>query len=232
MKAFYKDSLVTIYHGDCRDIIPKLDFKADVILSDPPYGSGLANDYAARFKPSRKGNWWRNGDRTTNPRHKPIVGDAEPFDPSFLLSIPSRAKILWGANWFQNRLPDSGGWFVWDKRNGRRDVSESEWPMGEGELAWTNIGKGVRIFRHTWFGLIRDSEHGQHFHSTQKPVALMGWCLDKAKGGGLIVDPYMGSGPTLIAAKERGLKAIGIDIEEQNCETAARRASQQTLIFK
>jgi site-specific DNA-methyltransferase (adenine-specific) len=229
VRPYFKEGLVTIYHGDCRKILPRLKLSADVVLSDPPYGIGLATDYAERFSPSQKGSWWRNTDRSKCPRHKLIAGDDEPFDPAPLFSIKSRAYILWGANCYCGRLPDSGGWFLWDKRNGKRDVSGSKWPMGEGELAWTNLGKAVRIFRHTWFGLIRDSEAGEHYHSTQKPVALMGWCLDRAKATGLVVDPYMGSGSVLIAARDRGLPVIGIDLDKENCDVAIARLSQGTL---
>ena len=212
MKPYYQDDAVTIYNGDCRPMLSGLG-KVGLVLSDPPYGSGLSVDYAERFKNSRPGNWWRNTDRTKQARHVAIVGDDSPFDPSWLIAIPAEHRILWGANWYSDRLPDSGGWFVWDKRNGKRDVTESDWPMGEGELAWTDTGKAVRIFRHTWFGLIRDSEQGQHHHPTQKPVALMQWCIEMSKTSGVILDPYMGSGTTLRAAKDLGRKAIGIEIE-------------------
>lgn len=226
---YYDHAGITIYHGDCREILPHLP-KADLLLCDPPYGSGLSVDYAERFSPQPGSNrWWKSSDRKLSVRHKPIVGDDEPFDPAHLLSFPARVHVLWGANWYSSRLPDSGAWWVWDKRNGKRDVSDADWPMSEGELAWTDKGKGVRIFRHTWFGLIRDSEIGRHYHPTQKPVELMRWCIVSANAKGLIVDPYMGSGPVLEAAKLMGLSAVGIEIEEKYCEIAAKRLSQEVL---
>ena len=231
MKPYYTDAQVTIYHGDCRKILPQLEGTFDVVLTDPPYGIGLATDYAKRFRPAI-GKWWKVRSRESNIRHKPIIGDDEPFDPALLLGIPSRAKVFWGANCYLSKLPDRGGWWVWDKRNGKRDVSEADWPMGEGELAWTNIGKGVRIFRHTWFGLIRDSERGQHFHPTQKPVALMEWCLRMAKASGPVLDPYCGSGPTLLAARNMGLPVVGIETDEEHCATAVRRLSQKVLALE
>lgn len=229
MTPYYEHGGITIYHGDCRDVLPSIA-QADAMITDPPYGCGLSVDYAKRFKPG-VGDWWNRLDRSGNPRHVALHGDSEPFDPAHLLAFGAPAKVLWGGNWFANRLPESGGWWVWDKRNGRRDVSEADWPMGEGEIAWANIGKGVRIFRHTWFGLIRDSEPGSHLHPTQKPVALMAWCIEQAKvpAGGLIVDPYCGSGPTLRAAKDSGRRAIGVEIEEHYCEKAAKRLSQEVL---
>jgi site-specific DNA-methyltransferase (adenine-specific) len=232
MKPYYDHAGITIYCGDCRDILPALR-PVDAMISDPPYGSGLATDYAERFK-SQAGKWWKNTNRETNVRHTKVIGDEEPFDPAHLIAFPARAKVLWGANWYANRLPDSGGWWMWDKRGGMRDVTDADWPMGDGELAWTNIGKGVRIVRHTWFGLIRDSERGEHWHPTQKPVALMGWCIEKAKVpiGATVVDAYMGAGATLVAAKQLNRRAIGIELDESYCEIAANRLSQEVFHFE
>ena len=227
MKPYYEEKGITIYLGDCRDILPQLP-KVDVVLTDPPYGGGLGMDFANRFK-SKAGKWWNNSNRKTQIRHSPIVGDDSPFDPALLLQIESREKVFWGANWYASRLPDSGGWWVWDKRNGVRDVTAADWPMSEVELAWTNIGKGARIFRHTWFGLIRDSERGEHYHPTQKPTSLMKWCLENSKTDGLVLDPYMGSGTTLRAAKDLGRQVIGIEIEEKYCDIAVKRLAQEVL---
>jgi site-specific DNA-methyltransferase (adenine-specific) len=223
MKPYYEHAGITIYHGDYRDF----SVGAQAIVTDPPYGGGLSVDFADRFK-AKAGSWWVNKDRSAQQRHKPIVGDDEPFDPSPILNHSAKQKVLWGANWYASRLPDSGGWYIWDKRCGRRDVSAADWPMSEAELAWTNLGKGVRMFRHTWFGLIRDSERGEHFHPTQKPIALMQWCIE-ACDDGVILDPFMGSGTTLVAAKNLGRQAVGIEIEERYCEIAARRLSQEIL---
>jgi len=237
MKVYYSDehSEIWLYHGDCREILPQLQVadsleSKGLLLTDPPYGGGLAVDFAERFK-TKAGKWWNCDNRRGQARHKPIIGDDEPFDPKVLLECPIETKVLWGANWYASKLPDRGGWWVWDKRNGARDVSEADWPMSEAELAWTSIGKGVRVFRHTWFGLIRDSEQDRFFHPTQKPVALMRWCIENSKTKGIVVDPFCGSGPTLEAAKQLGHGAIGIEIEEKYCEIAAKRLSQEVFDF-
>lgn len=233
MKAYYQESGIEIYHGDCREVLSQLSqlSQCDTLLCDPPYGSGLSVDYADRFSPQvGSKRWWSTKDRKLNVRHSPVIGDDAPFDPKHLQDLEVPKKILWGGNWYASRLPDSGGWWIWDKRNGKRDVSEAEWPMSACELAWTNIGKGTRIFRHTWFGLIRDSEQGEHFHPTQKPIALMRWCLEESKAKD-VLDPYMGSGPVLIAAKQLGIPAIGIEIEEKYCELTAKRLSQEVFQF-
>jgi DNA modification methylase len=229
MKPYYDHAGIQIYLGDCREVLPSLE-ACDLLLTDPPYGGGLAVDFAERFK-TKAGKWWNCDDRKGQARHTPITGDDQPFDPALLLAVNARVKVFWGANWYASRLPDQGGWWVWDKRNGKRDVSEADWPMSEAELAWTNKGKGVRVFRYTWFGLIRDGEHGEHYHPTQKPTELMRWCIEKSKTEGLVLDPFMGSGTTLSAAKGLGREAIGIEIEEKYCEIAAKRLSQEVLEF-
>ena len=230
MKAYYQDEYATLYHGDCREILPQLD-KVDLVLTDPPYGGGLSVDYADRFK-IKAGKWWNKSDRAGQHRHTSIVGDDQPFEPSALLAISSKHKIFWGGNWYASRLPDSGGWWIWDKRGGTRDVSSANWPMSEAELAWTDIGKGVRVFRHTWFGLIRDSERDKFFHPTQKPIELMKWCIQLSKTAGVILDPFGGSGTTLVAAKQLNRKAIGIEIEEKYCEIAANRLRQSVMTLE
>lgn len=224
MKPYYENELVTIYHADCMDVLPNLE-PVDLVLTDPPYGAGLTFNYAERFK-RKSGRWWKNTDTSYQKRHRPIKGDDKPFDPAHILKLNAKEHILWGGNWYASRLPDSGGWWIWDKRGGERDVTSTDWPMSEAEIAWTDIGKGTRIFRHTWFGLIRDSERGNWYHPTQKPVALMSWCLSRSKTIGLVVDPYMGSGPVAKASMLAGRLYVGIESEEHYCEISAKRCEQ------
>jgi len=223
MKPYYQDEWVTIYNADCREVIPQLDINFDLLLSDPPYGSGLSMEFNDRFTHAAD-NWWKNTDRSTCKRHDPVIGDDKPFDPAPFLKYPQ--IILWGANYYSSRLPDSGGWLIWDKRHG---VEDAEWPMSDAELAWTNIRKAVKIFRHRWFGLLRESEQGQHYHPTQKPVALMKWCIQQAKDVNYILDPYMGSGPVLRAAKDFGIKAVGVELKKKYCDIAIKRLQQTSM---
>ena len=206
MRPYYERDGITIYHGDCREILPTLE--ADVLVTDPPYGIAHPTDYAARG---------RSNLAACND-YPAVYGDGEPFDPAPFLSRPA---ILWGANHYGSRLPDSGAWLVWDKlRPDGLDQSRAE-------LAWSSCHKGVRVFTHLWNGMMKASERGENYHPTQKPVALMRWCLGFTDGD--IVDPFMGAGPTLIAAKDLGRKAIGIEIEERYCEIAAKRLSQEVM---
>lgn len=211
MKPYYEHNGIQIWHGDCRDILPQLP-KVDLVLTDPPYGHGWRgiDSHSAGTR-----NW-------TNRRHEAIKGFDTPFDPSPWLGY--RYVILWGANHYADKLPPSAAWLVWDKRDGTATNN-----LSDCELAWTNIGGSARLFHHMWNGLCRDSEIGKHLHPTQKPVTLMRWCLLRVPDANLILDPFMGSGTTLRAAKDLGRKAIGIEIEERYCEIAVQRLSQEIL---
>lgn len=215
MKPYYDDGTCVIYHGDCRELMPSLTFAA--IVTDPPYGVEHDTDYR-RFT--------KGADAPRN-SHDAIEGDAEPFDPAPFLKA-ARRVILFGANCFSDRLP-IGSWLVWDKRTpgGAKNV------MSDGEVAWFGHGHGVYILSHSWDGFNRASERGTAYHPTQKPVALMGWALGIAgvREGETVLDPFMGSGPTLVAAKSLGLSAVGIDVDERYCEIAARRLAQEVLDF-
>jgi DNA modification methylase len=209
MRPYYDADGITIYHGDCRELLPGL--AADAIVADPPYGNA--------YNPSHR----KYQGRTTG--LAPVVGDGKPFDPAPFLAT-DLPMVLWGANHYANRLPPSSSWLVWDKvtRNGL------DLRISECELAWTNCIQRPRIFRHLWSGGYRASEQGHFVHPTQKPVVLMRWVLGlMSKPGDLILDPYMGSGPVLRAAKDLGRRAIGIEIEERYCEIAAKRLGQGVL---
>lgn len=222
MKPYYEHAGITIYHGDCREVLPTLDY--DCVLTDPPYGIGYDTD-SSRF--TRKASaWWSNTDTSLSTNAPRVVGDKQAFDPTPWVSGPA---ILWGANHYADKLAASGGWLVWDKRLGVEDVAEKGWPMSEAELAWTNVRGSVRVFRNLWSGLLRSEEKGKHHHPTQKPLALMKWCIGFLPEG-TILDPFMGSGTTLRAAKDLGRRAIGIEIEERYCEIAAKRLAQEILL--
>lgn len=212
MNPYYEDSKagIVIYNCDCREILPTLP-KVDLVLTDPPYGISHSCDYNARGRSV-----------LAKCRDYPNVhGDNEPFDPQPWIKF---SCILWGANHYASKLPDSSGWLVWDKER------PDDLDQATCELAWSNVVKGVRRFRYLWNGMIRAGED-QLEHPTQKPLALMQWCLALrwTKDSAIILDPFMGSGTTLRAAKDLGRRAIGIEIEEKYCAIAAKRLEQECL---
>lgn len=212
MTPYYEDSAVVIYHADCREIIDSLT--ADVLVTDPPYG--------IRYSPSE--NSAKAWGRKTFVGDTVVAGDDEPFDPAPFLRYPS--IVLFGANHYADRLPPSPSWLVWDKRDGMTSND-----FADCELAWTNLPGVVRLFRHQWSGALRASERGEpRVHPTQKPLVLMRWVLDRCPAG-TVLDPFMGSGTTLRAAKDRGRRAIGVEIEERYCEAAAKRMGQEVFDF-
>lgn len=218
MKPYYEDDFATIYHGDCREILPNIDpSSVALILTDPPYGIGVRTSYKSA------GRGISTARHTWVPRdHPPVVGDTEHFDPRHLLRFGR--CVIFGANNFASLLPDSQSWLVWNR--------ESDSATADAELAWTNLGGTVRAFSHLWDGYRRASEIGQHYHPTQKPVALMAWIIGRAtRRGDLVLDPYMGSGPVGRAAKDAGRRYIGIELEERYCELAAKRLAQEVLDF-
>jgi DNA modification methylase len=209
MKPYYEQDGIVIFHGDCRDVLPTIaPSSVDLVLTDPPYGMD--------YKPMRGADGskrWADG----------VKGDNKPFDPHMLLLYPR--LILFGANWYAESLPSSGGWFVWDKTpNGAKDGFHAS----HCELAWTNLGGSIHKFSLQWGGEARNGE--PFLHPTQKPVALMRWLILKwTKPGDLILDPYMGSGPVARACFEHGRRYIGIELEEKYCEIAVERLQQAVL---
>lgn len=218
LTPYYEQDGITIYCGDNRRILPLLD-DFDLLLTDPPYGiseSIKANKRA--IDGAKRGGL---GD------YKPKFFAASDWDSktpdNWLLQLAiakSRQQIIWGGNYFD--LPPCKGPLIWDKENGETDFAD-------GEVAWNNLGIALRIKRHLWNGMLR-KDREERSHPTQKPLDVMSWCLSHAPEAKTILDPWMGSGTTLVAAKLRGLKAVGIEINEEYCEIARRRLSQGVLI--
>jgi len=205
---YYEHAGITIYHGDCRDILPHLG-PVDLVLTDPPYGIALDTSYK-KYKNSIS--------------YEVVTNDANLFDAGFLHQY-GRKSIIWGGNCFANTLPNHPGWIAWIKigRNGGK-IRQAEM-----ELAWTNFISRSQCFRWTWIGAYREGNEHQMSHPTQKPLPLMKWCISLADNPQTILDPFMGSGTTLVAAKQLGRKAIGIEIEEKYCEIAVKRLAQEVL---
>jgi site-specific DNA-methyltransferase (adenine-specific)/modification methylase len=188
----------------------------DLGIHDPPYGIG-ENAYrvASRGKLAKTTDY---GD---------FDWDSEPMSDDRIQLCIAAAKetILWGGNYF--KVPPARGWLVWDKINGDNCFADCE-------LAWTNIEMSVRLFRHMWNGMLRDSEKGPRVHPAQKPVALMDWCISHANNPKTVIDGCMGSGSVGMAAVKQGLKYSGIELMERNFDISCERidmAQRQGRLF-
>ena len=206
--AYYQDEWVYIIHGDCREILPSIPDKGiDLVLTDPPYGIG---------KDGQKRTTGGHGGRKA---YEFMGWDIErPSLETFKQIIrTSKAQVIWGGNYFADLLPAFGKWLVWDK--GQR-IKQSD-----GELAWTSYNGALRIYNLNRVELMLDNAK----HPTQKPLKLMRWCIKQSPESQTILDPFMGSGSTLMAGKHLNRYCIGIEIEEKYCEIAAKRCCQSVM---
>ena len=194
----------TLYLGDCLEIltspvsIERMLGRIDAVITDPPYGVSMNGNAGRRAK---------NTDQ--------ITGDGVLPDVSWMAAYPS---IIWGGNNFCNQLPRSTGWLVWNKYH----PSESQ--HSQAELAWTNTVRTIRLHAEAYHGFMRAID-GWH-HPTQKPPALMGWCLEFLPDAETILDPFMGSGTTGVACVNLSRKFIGIEIEPKYFDIACRRIEE------
>lgn len=226
MKPYYSENGITIYNADCREVLRLLGSEMAVV-SDPQYGIGFQVN-AKRSRNSGLDFGKNRKDIERNPEWIPLQNeDKTPFEVGPFLRFSE--IILWGANNYSAGLPNSRGWLVWDKLGDKQPCA-----FGDCELAWTSLDQSIRVWRQLWRGLVREGEenvaNGSKLHPCQKPIALMRWCVGFTTSA-TILDPFMGSGTTLRAAKDLGRKAIGIEIEEKYCEIAAQRLSQGVLQF-
>ncbi|MDE2103463.1 MAG: site-specific DNA-methyltransferase [Patescibacteria group bacterium] len=206
---------VTLYLGDCREILPTLG-QVDAVVTDPPYGIGYSH---SGFHDGSIG-ITKAANRRGAP---PVYGDDQSFDPAVLLGFPN--VLIWGADHFYPRLPDSGRWLAWNKLG----PFEPWDTFADVEFAWHSREGAARIFNMTWKGLAcdkRGEENGLRLHTTQKPIRLMKWCVLQASPAPTVLDPFMGSGTTGVACVKLGRRFIGIEIEERYFDIACRRISE------
>ena len=195
-----------LHLGDCLDVMRTLDAESvDAIVADPPYGMRWNTD-STRFSGMKNSNFKPGMGRTD---WGDIKGDASPFDPTTWLAFPK--VILWGANHYAASLP-VGTSLVWLKKADHLFGTF----LSDAEIGWMKGGYGVYCFRKQFPPPSRIKEggiKGHPAHPTQKPIALMRWCIErlKLKPGSTILDPYMGSGTTGVAATQLGLSFIGIE---------------------
>jgi DNA modification methylase len=174
--------------------------KADLLLTDPPYGIG----YAGSMKLGEERFGWK--------QYAGGWDEERPSDTTILECVAyCEHAIIWGANFFPC-LPISAGWLVWNK-------IQRNFSMGEGEFAWTSFLNSVRIFDLARGSCLSDGKQ----HPTQKAIALFAWCIDLCKESTTILDPFLGSGTTLIAAEQLGRKCYGMEISPAYCDVIIQR---------
>lgn len=195
----------TLYCGDCRDVLPTLG-KVDAVVTDPPYGLG---------KKMQGGTWAVKASHYAEMHKWDLEAKQEWVDDILALKVPA---IVWGGNYFC--VPASRCWLSWCK---------PDFPtMADMELAWTNLDRPAK----RWVS--SRAPDGEKKHPTQKPLALMRWCLGFLPDAETILDPFMGSGTTGVAAVQMGRKFIGIEKEPKYFDIACKRiedAQRQADLF-
>jgi DNA modification methylase len=204
----------TLYLGDCRDVLPTLG-KVDAVVTDPPYGIGQDKGFDGF------GGFGGFGEPIRRRQYEGQWDDTRPDEDLIRLIAASAPKvIMWGGQYFADLLPARGKWLWWDK-------CQTMPTFGDGEMAWTNLdGVAPKKFVYSNNGLMA-KERGR-VHPTQKPVAVMSWCLGLLPSAQTILDPFMGSGTTGVACEQLGRKFIGIELDPQYFDIACRRIDEAT----
>lgn len=209
VKPYFEDEYVTLYHGDCLTVDAWLS--ADVLVTDPPYGMGYESG------------------RVKGRESQAIAGDKT-------LNVRNDALTLWGdrgalvfGTWKRPRPDNVRQLIVWDKRGGAGF-------SGDLNMPWADITEEIYVLGGGWVGgripaiysIPTLPSQNRPDHPTPKPVGLMEKLIEKCPPG-VVADPFAGSGATLMAARNLGRHAIGVELEERYCELMAKRLSQQTL---
>jgi len=188
-----------LVQADCRDVLPVLP-KVDACVTDPPYG------IRADENPVRG-----------SQKHEKLGWDTDRPPPEVFSLILAAAPhtVIWGGNYFADLLPPTMRWLVWDKMQG-------DFSLADCEFAWTSEQRAARIFRYSRGAALQDGKE----HPTQKPIALMKWCIDFFPKAEVIADPFMGSCTTGVAAVQMGRDFIGIEREAKYFDIACCRIEQ------
>jgi site-specific DNA-methyltransferase (adenine-specific) len=214
LSPYYKDEDVFIINADCRDIHKRLD-KVDLVLTDPPYGM----------------NYYSNHYKGLNP-HKPIANDdTYPSDLIPIWKDLSNKAVLSFCRWDNlSTVPKPKSFIAWIKNN---------WTAGDLLHEYGRQWEGILFYpmtNHSWVNrpsdvMVCDKER-PYYHPTEKPVDLMSRLISQnTMKGDVVLDPFLGSGTTAVAAKLLGRKCIGIEIDESYCKIAAIRCSQSVMEF-
>lgn len=192
---------VTLYQADMLELLPTLG-EFDACVTDPPYGIGM------------------DGGKVGKAFYEKLSWDTETItqDAIDLIRDKCRWAILWGGNYYTDKLPVAQKWLIWDKQNDPTTFADCE-------IAWSNLNGQTRMVRWLWSGPYM-KEKEVRFHPTQKPYGVMKWCIDQLPADvGTILDPFMGSGTTGVASVKKGKAFYGIEREPKYFDIACRRIS-------
>lgn len=199
-----------IINADCLDILEQLPDKCiDLVLTDPPYGIDYCGQLVKgeEFKSVTNKYYWRNFGSKEWDKERP---SEKVFKEMLRVS---KRQIIWGGNFFADLLPASRCWLVWNK--GQRNFT-----LADGELAWTSLNSAVRIFDYSRAQAVVE----ERIRPTQKPLALIQWCLEKAsKEGEIILDCFSGSGTTAVACHNLNRRFICIEKDPDYWEASVKR---------
>lgn len=223
MKPYYEHAGITIYHGDCREVLQAWDGPADLLLSDPPYGARYVNDRFGAIAGDESTDVALAGiaaalKRTRVGRHVYLFGR---YDLS-TLHLTETAELIWDKG-----IMGQGGHGAWVPQHEYIQFATYR-PSAANRR---ERGKGIaRMRRGTVLRYQRAHSTGVDRHPTEKPVPLLRELIEcSSKFSECVLDPFAGIGSTLIAAALEGRQATGIEIEERYCEIAAKRLSQEVL---
>ncbi len=189
----------------------------DLVHTDPPYGineKGMRDD---------------RGGLTTNSKLPDFKDDSVQYAvDAFNLcqSLGIKRQVWWGANYYAHSVPQTNNWFVWDKRvDDKYKDTQSDCELAYVKSKWAS----VRIFRHVWKGMIKDSERGEkRVHATQKPVALAEWVIDYYKDVSTVLDLFGGSGFNILACEKKNLSCYTMELMPEYCDVIIKRWQDYT----
>ena len=211
-----------IYNQDCMEAMKEMkDNQFDLAIVDPPYGISYARG---------KNGWGVNENRA---KLEDVKWDKKTPNQEYFIELQrvSKNQIVWGGNYFTDKLPVSKCWIIWDKICQTQNKSV----FADGELAWTSFKKVVKTFKQRQMGFITDTKDDKRIHPTQKPSELYEWLLiNYAKKGDTILDTHLGSGSIAIACYNLGYDLTGYEIDKEYFEAAKKRIEQhkqQTRLF-
>jgi len=208
------------------DSVAKLinNIEVDMIWTDPPYGINEKGDRSKRGGLAK-------GNNLPDFKDDTIQYAIDAFNQSFNLNI--KEQVWFGANYYCHTLPQTANWLVWDKRVEEKQRDNNS----DCELAWVKSKySSIRIFRHLWKGMLKDSERGEkRVHATQKPIALVEYCINEyCPDAKYILDYFGGSGVCMVASHQLKKLCLTMEFEPHNCQVIIDRMKKldPTLIIK